>query len=247
MYSNTTALVVTGGILAALAAGAFAYGPVAVPPEYFDFADKRALGSLPKAGDVLSNLPFVLAGGYGVWHIYRRDLAPGVSWSMTAFFLFVAFVGPGSAYFHWNPGPETVTPDRLPIALAGAALLVGVLADRLQLSLRTSLASLGGAVALAGAVTMHAHVTGDIRLYAFAQLAPIVTVLAFITLGRKGAHSLSNAQLFLMVAFYACAKAFEFLDYAVLKTICAMSGHTIKHFLAAAAALSALPYRRTEA
>ena len=42
------------------------HGPIPQDPEYHRFADTRALGGIPNAGDVLSNLALVLAGVFGL-------------------------------------------------------------------------------------------------------------------------------------------------------------------------------------
>ena len=48
------------------------FGPhLANPPHAHDFADQRALWGIPHALDVLSNLPFAIAGWWGLATLRR--------------------------------------------------------------------------------------------------------------------------------------------------------------------------------
>ena len=47
--------------------------PIPQDPAYHLFADTRSFMSIPNALDVLSNLPFMLVGGYGLWICRSRN------------------------------------------------------------------------------------------------------------------------------------------------------------------------------
>ena len=45
----------------------FSFPAIPQNSDYHNFADQRALWGIPHFGDVLSNLPFVLVGFWGLW------------------------------------------------------------------------------------------------------------------------------------------------------------------------------------
>ena len=50
--------------------------PFAQPLWYHDFADQRCLLCIPHMLNVVSNLPFVLVGAWGLWYLARTPEAP---------------------------------------------------------------------------------------------------------------------------------------------------------------------------
>jgi hypothetical protein len=76
-----------------------------------------------------------------------------------------------------------------------------------------------------------AHGAGDLRPYALVQFLPMLLV-PFIVLIRRGRSDL-GPWFGLMIVFYAAAKIFEFYDASVFAAGELMSGHAIKHVLAA--------------
>src|SRR4029453_6118722 len=60
-----------GGVLLLYALLRFTAGPLAQWLDYHDFADTRALGPIPHAGDVLTNLA-ILAAGLWSASVYRQ-------------------------------------------------------------------------------------------------------------------------------------------------------------------------------
>ncbi|NUN62640.1 MAG: hypothetical protein HUU13_16535, partial [Burkholderiaceae bacterium] len=90
------------------------------------FADQRALGGLPCALDVLSNLPFALAGAWGLTVL--RRLGGGVLDSTThttatLFCVGLLCTAVGSAWYHGRPDDAGLIWDRLGMAMAFAGLL----------------------------------------------------------------------------------------------------------------------------
>jgi hypothetical protein len=74
---------------------------IAQDPAYHLFADQRMLAGLPHAHDVLSNLPFCLAGLLGIFAIVKRpSLAQGFNTMYLVFFAAMLATGLGSAYYH---------------------------------------------------------------------------------------------------------------------------------------------------
>ena len=199
------------------------------------FADQRALWGIPCAVDVLSNLPFAIAGVWGLWAL--RRLAPGAldptSRALAAlFFAGLLCTAVGSGVYHWKPQDAGLLWDRLGMVLPFAGLL-GLAASRVSERAGWAMA---GAVLLAGplAVLWWAH-TGNLMPWAVVQLGGMLVVLALACLPRRdGALAV---HLGAVIGLYAVAKLFEAADHAVFDaTHQWVSGHSIKHVFAAGAA-----------
>lgn len=226
------ALVLGAAALLALAL----FGPVLPASAHqHAFADQRALWGIPCAVDVLSNLPFAIAGVWGLWAL--RRLAPGAldptSRALAAlFFAGLLCTAVGSSVYHWKPQDAGLLWDRLGMVLPFAGLL-GLAASRVSERAGWAMA---GAVLLAGplAVLWWAH-AGNLMPWAVVQLGGMLVVLALACLPRRdGALAV---HLGAVIGLYAVAKLFEAADHAVFDaTHQWVSGHSIKHVFAAGAA-----------
>lgn len=212
-----------------------AAGPIHTPAGYHDFADQRMLGQLPRAADVLSNLPFLFVGLLGLLGVGRGAWLSGpVAWSLRAFFLAIAATAVGSLWYHLQPDDARLVWDRLPIALACGALLAAVLEECSALRppfgwLVWLLGAAAGSVALTNEALMLAP--GDLRAYLGLQLA--LLIVAPLLQWRAGL-AWSQRRLWLAaVASYVFAKLLEVADLPVLEMTGLLSGHTLKHLLAA--------------
>lgn len=105
--------------------------PIPQDPTYHAFADQRAFLGIPSFANVISNVPFLLVGVAG-WRFCHRHRQPEAPRSWTVFFLGVAMMAFGSAYYHWAPDNQTLVWDRLPMTVAFMALFVAVLAEHLS-------------------------------------------------------------------------------------------------------------------
>ena len=76
---------------------------------------------------------------------------------------------------------------------------------------------------------------GDLRAYLFVQFLPVLLIPLTLALLRSG--ELSAADWLGAIALYIVAKGFELHDADVLMATGIVSGHTMKHFLAACAGL----------
>jgi hypothetical protein len=82
--------------------------------------------------------------------------------------------------------------------------------------------------------------TDDLRLYAWAQFFPCLALpLIFFLFSPKFTGTI---YWLLAAIFYALAKLFEFYDHAIYSASGILSGHTLKHFAAAAACGALLRY-----
>lgn len=231
-------VVVTLACIAALVA----HGPIAQPASYHAFADDRDWLGIPNALDVLSNLGFALVGLWGLLRLWTGRHRPGVLPGRAGFFLFLAgltLTAAGSAYYHWYPDNDRLLWDRLPIALACAGLLAGVWARTALPAARIAPATLGLALYAVASVLWWYFTEldgqGDLRPYLLLQLLPILLIPLWQSLY---ATPLGDRLGFgAAILLYVVAKLAEIGDQAVFEaTREVLSGHTLKHLLATAAA-----------
>ena len=226
-------LIALGLLLAALAC----LGPVLPASAHqHDFADQRTLWGIPCALDVLSNLPFAVAGAWGLLALLRLEhgALDAVSRACAQlFFAGLVCTAAGSALYHVHPQDGGLLWDRLGMVLPFAGLLGLAAAGRVS-------ARAGGAAAaavlLAGpaAVGWWLH-TGNLLPWAVVQLGGLFTVLLLALLPRR--VGTLTVHLGAVAALYAVAKLFEVADHAIFDATAQwVSGHSLKHLWAAAAA-----------
>ena len=229
------ATVIAGGVV-----GAFWLSPIAQDPTYHEFSDRRALAGIPNFWNVFSNLPFVLVGAFGLTRAF--DLSRSAS--RTAYLILcigVIFVGFGSAYYHYGPSTSTLLWDRLPMAVAFMALFSLVVSDRVS-------ERLGGVMLwpliFAGVASVgywywsELQGRGDLRAYGVVQFLPVVLIPLMLLLYRG--QGLSAPLLWGTLVMYALAKSAEHFDQIIYESIRFLSGHSLKHLLAAIAVLWAV-------
>ena len=222
-------------LLAAIAlvllAVAFAVDPIPQDLSYHRFADTRAAFSIPNFLNVASNAAFLLVGIAGM-ALCARMPGGGAKLSWTLFFLGGAIVSAGSAYYHWAPNSASLVWDRLPMTVGFMGLFVALLSEYISARLERVLlapALLTGAFSVAWW-----HYTDDLRLYAWVQFMPLVVVALLVAMFR-GRYT-HRRYLVYGLASYLLAKGAEALDGPIYEfTRHAMSGHSVKHLLAALA------------
>jgi hypothetical protein len=220
--------------LVLLAAGAMAlHGPIPQLEHYHEFADKRPWLGIPHAADVLSNLPFAIVAAWGGVRLARARASLGAARDGYAVFVAaLALTALGSSYYHWAPDDARLVWDRLPIALACAGLLAAVHAQAYPSSAHR--AWLGALCAFAVASVAWWARTGDLRPYLLLQGAPLAVIPFWQAGGRAPRHE--RAAFACAIALYVLAKAAELADAPILAATGFVSGHTVKHLLAAGAA-----------
>jgi hypothetical protein len=204
-------------------------GPIPQDSAYHVFADTRTCLGLPNFGNIASNLPFLLVGGAGLlW--WLRSAGTGARLSWMVFFLGVALVFFGSAYYHRAPGDDSLVWDRLPMTVAFMGLFAALLAEHLSLKLERPL--LVAAIATGIASVLWWKHSGDLRVYVWVQAAPLLAIPCAIAL-FPGRFTHRHYLLY-GVGFYALGKAAELFDSGIFAlTAGAISGHSLKHLLAA--------------
>ncbi len=226
---------VLGALLGALALAAWG-PPVAQYAHYHDFADQRAWMGVPCAWDVLSNLPFALAGLVGLCRLcLQRSTMPndGRAQLAAVFFAGLILTSVCSGYYHWQPDNAGLAVDRTGMVLAFAGLLGAAVADRVS-------ARIGWAVALAvllfGPVSVAVWwATGDLLPWVVLQGGGMLLLLAMAL--RPPLANGWGLPLLAVVGWYALAKLLELGDHQVFAATHGwVSGHSLKHLVAAMAA-----------
>jgi hypothetical protein len=216
------------------------HGPIAQLANYHEFADQRSGLGLPNLADVLSNAGFVLLGLFGLLRLWplRRQPAISAGWPGYCLFL-VALVltAIGSSFYHLAPDNARLLWDRLPIALACAGLLAGVRAETQPVSERYLYALLLVIGAVASVVWWYfteLQGAGDLRPYLLLQGLPLILIPLWQAIHR--APATDRRSFGVAIFLYVLAKAAELHDHELLEALGWISGHTLKHLLATAAA-----------
>ncbi|MCA1400566.1 hypothetical protein [Bradyrhizobium sp. BRP56] len=227
--------IITVGIIAAFAA----HGRIAQPASYNDFADHSAIFGIPHAADVLSNAGFALVAIWGWLALrpHRNSDRLRAGWPGYRLFLIGLFLTAfGSAFFHLAPGNGRLTWDMLPIALAGAGLLVGVRGDTQPRS-KTNIEAIVLGLFAVGSVAWWAATdrlgAGDLRPYLLLQVLPLILIPLWQSVYR--APRADRIAFAAAMALYVAAKVAEVLDHEIADTLGFVSGHTLKHLLATGA------------
>lgn len=209
--------------------------PFAQPQAYHDFADQRTLLGVPHALNVLSNLGFLIVGLIGLAAFDRlRFVAPGRAARAPWWVLFVGvtLTAAGSAWYHLDPQDATLVWDRLPMAFAFSGLIAGTLAERAP---RLSWPLLVAFTLVGTGSVLYWRAIGNLLPYLVMQSGFIVIAVAATALMR--APATRAGWLYGAAALYAAAMVSEKLDHPIdALTGGVVSGHTLKHVFAAAAA-----------
>jgi len=208
--------------------------PIAQDPAYHDFADHRALFGIPNFLNVVTNLAFLAVGVAGIFLCMRRREGMGAWLAWMTCFVGVALVALGSAYYHYAPDNGSLVWDRLPMSCGFMALTVAILSEHVNPRLERYL--LAPALTLGIASVIYWHYTDDLRLYVLVQFLPLL-LLPVIQFLYKCPYT-DRGLLLLALAIYALSKLAELFDTALYTaTDNIVSGHSLKHLLAAAALL----------
>jgi len=203
-------------------------------PAYHVMADHETYLGIPNALNVVSNLGFLLVGAFGLLVVHRAGARGFSRAPYLVFFAGTILTAFGSTWYHLAPDNDSVVWDRLPITIAFAGLLTAALAERV--SERIARDVFGPLVAGGALSVFYWYATelgghGDLRPYALMQFGSLAVMLVVLLVYRDADSS--ARYLWAGLAFYVAAKIFEIADASVYYAL-GISGHTLKHFFAAA-------------
>lgn len=234
-----TPLTVLASLLLLSIAGLGLYHPIPQPAAYHDYADARVILDIPYFWNVVSNLPMLFIGAYGLQQSFRHwnERPAGVArWIPLVLSSGIFITCFGSAYYHWAPSNGTLLWDRLPMTLMFMSLLALLMYDYFgpAAGARTFFIALPAGIAS----VLYWHFTeaaghGDLRPYALVQFFPMVLIpVLFLSFPGKTTYVRTVLQV---VGWYVLAKVSEHLDHQIFGLTGFWSGHTLKHFFAAVA------------
>jgi hypothetical protein len=119
---------------AILVVAVFFIDPIPQDPSYHAFADSRLLLKIPNFWNVMSNIPFLIVGGAGLYYVRSKNnpgLLPDLSMAYLVFFAGIFLTGIGSAYYHYAPGNSTLVWDRLPMTLGFMAFITIIIGEHI--------------------------------------------------------------------------------------------------------------------
>ena len=218
----------------------FSMTPIAQDPGYHDFADRRGTLNIPNFYNVLSSLPFAIIGIMGM-RLAGSGRATGGLVELQAvymtFFAGVFLTGFGSAYYHYHPDNQTLLWDRLPMTIAFMALFSSILGEyissRIALKLFIPLLISGIASVVYWHISeLQGH--GDLRAYALVQFLPVLLIPLILWLFNSRLNG--NKYIWGIIIAYALSKLLEFFDTRIYSALGVISGHSLKHLIAALAA-----------
>lgn len=210
------------------------------PAGYHLFADARPCLGIPNFANVVSNAAFLLVGLLGLAFVFGqrgvRAVAARGRWPYAVLFIGAVLTAFGSAYYHWDPSDETLVWDRAGMAVAFCTLVPAVLSDRTDA--RAVDVSLVALVTLGIATLVYWRVSEalgfeDVAPYLVLQAAALAYVVGINVLRSRFTR---RADMFVAFLLYAAALAAQALDEPIfLLAGKVISGHTLKHLLAALA------------
>jgi hypothetical protein len=239
--SKRHALLLLG--LAAFSVIVFTRPPIPQDAAYHHMADTRRVFGVANGLNVLSNVPFALVGIVGLVGVFRRHGGEGGnpdSWRRgpyVALFGGTALTAIGSSYYHLMPDNARLVWDRLPMACVCAGLLVIVLAECVSVRAARRLfwpVLVSAAMSVGYWRWSELRGAGDLRPYVLVQYGTLLAIALTLALFRGRLRG--ERYLIAGLIAYAVAKGFEMADafvFAITRHV--VSGHTIKHLIAAAA------------
>ena len=229
------------GVSAILSSTLFFVPCIPLGAGYHVFADQRMFFEIPNCLNVLSNVPFVLIGVWGLASLLRMSPSDSIIGDREripyfVFFAGVALTGIGSGWYHLAPGDSRLAWDLLPMTFCFTSLLCAVIVDRI--GARVGLWMLLPLNALGAASVLYLYLTlmeghGDLGFYLFVQFFPAVPISMMIALFPP--RYTRTEDLFAAFLFFVLAKCFGLLDKQIYSLGSILSGHTLKHLAAALA------------
>jgi hypothetical protein len=243
--SRATRIAIVWASAAAIALVAVLAPPTAQPEEYHAFVDQRALWGIPNFLNVVSNAAFLVVGVLGLQFVLRgtwpncnrafQDSAE--RWAWGALFAATALTCFGSWYYHLAPDSPRLAWDRLPMAIGFMAIVAAVMCE--HISARAGRRLLLPLCVLGAASVWYwrwsaAHGFENLNPYAAVQFGSALLILLMLALFPS--RYTRSRDFFGALGLYALAKVAEHFDGAIFAaTGNIVSGHTVKHLLAAVA------------
>jgi hypothetical protein len=240
-----SSLVMLFALVAASLMGFIAWGPVELTPRSHWFADQRTLFGISNAINVLSHVPLIPLGIWGLWRVAQLPQGEPLRMVWALFFASQMLATVGGMAYHLAPSDHLYVWEQLPKSAACTFMACAFLAEWIDLRWAGVLAMSGAVLAnITGAVwwvaTLHWFGAGDLRPLLWLEFMPTMLVAtgAWNLAGRVlGRQDWQRSLISFVVA--------QFVDWADPKIFSALgyfSGHSVRH-LALASCVAWLAYR----
>ncbi|MDX1302181.1 hypothetical protein [Photobacterium sp.] len=226
------------GIAIVLILLALIYSPIRQSRHFYDYADNRTLLGIQNFWNVISNLPFLWVGFKGLSlftdrHSFAHE--PAVTHLYPFFFISMIMAFFGSSYYHLTPNHFTLMLDRIPITLTFITLYCIMLSEYVSRDAGRWLFFPMVVYGLLSVIYWY-HGTqitgrGNIAAYVLVQVIPIIHFPLILYLFSPR-FSLRQYYLYALIA-YVIAKWAESNDDEIYAFLGGISGHSIKHLIAA--------------
>lgn len=213
---------------------------------YHEFVDQRNFFGMSRFFDTLSNIGFLIVGLIFIKEILLKD-EKDINLKLVAIgSILVCF---GSGYYHLLPENTRLLWDRLPIAIVFA----GILSYSVQINgliKATWKKQFNIGYLILSIISVLVWYVGQLEgcnwlgLYVFIQFGGIITLMYIAITGKNKEF---NKKILLVLIWYIGAKLCEHFDTIIYQyTNEIISGHTIKHILAAIALYQWFPKEKKD-
>lgn len=200
--------------------------PIHQNQSYHNFCDTMLIFGIPNFWNVISNLPFAIVGVLGLLNL--KYISEN-KMQYVVFFASTVLVSIGSGYYHLNPIDSTLIWDRLPMTLVFMSLFSIIVSefidDKKGRVLLIPLISLGVISVL------YWVVFGELKPYALVPFYPMCAIPIILIFFKSDYDK--NKGYWLLLLAYIGAKLLEYYDAEVLEVLKVVSGHSLKHIIAA--------------
>lgn len=201
-------------------------------PEYHNFCDKDEHFGIENFFNVVTNVPFLLVGILGIQWLKKstdNQFKEEIRFSYVILFLGLCLLAIGSGYYHLSPQNETLVWDRLAMSIVFMSLFSIIIGEFISVKLGKLL--LFTLLTLGLSSVVYWHYCNDLRFYGVVQYLPML-LIPIILLFFRPSFTLSSGY-WLLLGSYMVAKIFETCDSKLCDILPFLSGHSLKHLVAA--------------
>jgi hypothetical protein len=203
-------------------------------PAFHNFADQREFFGIPNFFNVVSNLPFLVVGLAGLVIFLKKQIPVRDSLSFIILFVSVIAIGFGSAWYHYDPCNASLVWDRIPMTLMFMSYFSIVVGNYVSRDLGRKMLFpmlLLGVTSVCYWFVTEQNGNGDLRPYIWVQFYPMVCIPLIVFLYPTPISV--KVKIISVIVVYAMAKIAEHEDESIYNVHHLLSGHSVKHLLAA--------------
>lgn len=239
MISKQTTIILLFAAIVSIMIG-LRLGPIPQPQAYHNFADQRTVLNIVNGWNVLSNIPFALAG---MWGLYLLSFPAKIhfiddreKWPWIGVSIGLILTAIGSSYYHLMPDNSRLVWDRLPMTITFMSYVAALLCERISIRLGLWLWPFLLIIGFISVFLWQASEwrgASDLRFYIGLQVFTILITLIMLLAPSPYTRTWNLA---IVALCYGLAIIFEAMDHQIhALSGSIISGHTLKHLAAALA------------